>query len=146
MANLNVWANPWHAVDHQGRPCGVASMGVAGPVRLIGATKKLRKIADAPVDGLRTEIHDVTFDFSTDAVALSDDYDHYHRRLVREGAVFAADKETADTCGTTFVPYAQAIVAAHKGASERHKKNHGVELPPLPAPAPAATVTEEGHS
>lgn len=98
-------------------------------VRHIGATKRLTRVSDAPPDGIQDAIHDVTWTFSDDVVTLPDGYDGYHRKLIREGALIAADAQTARAAGVQFRPVDEVIAAEHEAQNSAWNEQHGVDLP-----------------
>jgi hypothetical protein len=102
QAYLLGWANPYHALDHFGRPAGAcpkertgSTLGHAG---YVGA----ECVASAPVPvepgSAGTPDQDTCWHFSKEPVKLPDT--GYYRLCLRQGAIFPADEKTAKTCTT----------------------------------------------
>lgn len=151
--DLKVWSNPWHAVDEKGRPCGAAQLKAStfdGRPTYIGATRSERIVEKRPKWDGRKDLVDVTFAFSKDAVTVADDYTGYYRKMVKHGALFAADEATAKACGVPFLAYDAAVSRARQHAAEHSRLVHGVCHPALadalpgaaPAPKPTTAASD----
>lgn len=135
---LSVHPNPYCALDADGDPCGVVPRADLRSI-LIGARLDLERSSD--------ERQKYLFDVET-LVELPDD--PAHRNALRSGDLLPADERTARLCGLTFLPLAQQLELAKKGAAARWLAETGV-LPPFaaapidppaaPAPAPSAPAS-----
>src|SRR5688572_8192428 len=101
---LNVLANPWIHLDHQGRPAGATPMDVGpGQKVFVGAEldTEQTQIVDRPGRGeLRSHVQDTVWKFS-DEPAVVPATPYYIRRL-RSGELLAADKQSARIAGVEF--------------------------------------------
>lgn len=146
-----VWANPWHAIDHLGRPCGAATMRAdkAGAPRHIGARRVLTPVLgengrpQKAYDGIRDTVNAVSWEFSADPVALPITSDGYHRKLIAQGAVLPADQDTANAAGVPFLPYDQAMTLAKSAANAGYRRLYGKDLPGFVAPPAKAKSDKE---
>lgn len=148
---LQVLPNPWSALDRYGIPCGVCPRDVdadaGGPGRFVGAkvckkhTEILQKLDKD--DTLRSAMQRTFFEYLGHPSLEPGLAEHlarcspvevpkteYYLERIREGALFAADKETAALAGVHFVPPAKALSARF--------------APPAApdAPEPSANATE----
>lgn len=134
---LYVWANPWHALDHLGRPAGhcprerkPSTIGHAGYVGCRCVASEPEKL---PVDSAATPDQDTCWQFSTDAQKVEDT--PYYRARVRFGELFAANELTAKMCGVKFVPLAKALDAAKAEAVAKWNRAFPDGHPWVSAPA-----------
>ena len=120
IKTLSVYANPYAALDHLGRPCGafphdVSIPGMAG--RYVGASMnavetqpEVKRIIGTAVEVLNHAQHDRTWDFSTELVKVANN--RHYVRGIKDGALFAADEQTASVAGVKLVPLETALAAA----------------------------------
>lgn len=165
---LKVHPNPFHALDHKGRPACAVRLDPdesGGDRRYIGAVRKSvlvtgKKYDDRndPQSGPDGE-YDVGFEFDLAAVDIPDT--HYHRARLRDGELIPADESTAVRGGVIKDPKdfkaAKDVLEAERARATEHlKKEHDAELadvcvatppaepetkasvPPPKAPRPAA--------
>jgi hypothetical protein len=141
---LNVVANPFCHLDHEGRPAGAAQREPnphvhSADIFYVGAVRKFRQIdAGKPALGI-APIEEYTFEFSPDAVPVANS--DYYRRLVKSRELLAADKESWVAAGAdpaTYVDPKTALAHAKAGAIAQHKAAHGEEPAGIPSEAPAA--------
>lgn len=133
---LNVYANPYASLDHEGRPSGTVLLdpvehhpygeptidGVTGdhrwePRRYVGAeldTDKTKIIRRATAHGLgqsaQSHLQDTVWKFSSEPQSLP--LTNYYLARLRDGEIFPADAETAAVIGRRFVPYEEALQSA----------------------------------
>lgn len=109
QATLMVWANPYHALDHLGRPAGHCPKertgSSVGPLGYVGC----ECVASAPIEvekgSAASPDQDTCWHFSKESVKVLDT--PYYRNAVRSGELFAADDVTAIKCtnGDVVVPF-----------------------------------------
>jgi len=135
---LRVWCNPWHSIDHEGRPAGAFPRHGVGNL-YVGA----RVLATTPAkleDGhFVSASQDTVFHYSREAVEIRDTGDGYYKRAVRDGALLAADEKTALLCGTRYAPLAVALEAERALAAAKWRACFAEELPdvdPFVEPVP----------
>ena len=158
---LVVWPNPFHALDHKGRPACAVRLDPdvsAGERRYIGAACKaelLRKFTDedhpgAAVADDHAGHYDVTFDFEFAPVEVPDT--GYHRDRIRDGELIPGNKSSArrSWAGGIKREFEEPIALLKRerdAASELWSQEHdGEEAPaakievaaPKPKPAPSA--------
>lgn len=149
-APLRVVANPFVALDHEGRPAAAVAFDTGdrhtGNARRLIAASFASELIEArdPVtvgsdasgnkvvsgDGRKSR-HDVWFSFSADAVIVPDS--RHHRRALDpacggQPALLAADEDTARRIGQKFVNPSDVIVETAKVRLAEFVKDNG-ELP-----------------
>lgn len=154
---LRVRANPFHTIDHLGRPAGLVPKevtgGPMGALSYVGARLAKTEPADIPgndppIKGEMRQLIEVrTWEFSPDAVEVI--ATPYYLRAVADGDLIADDEATARKAGIDFVPPADALAASRAKAIADWRASYGEDpafasdpawvLPVSPAPAaPAA--------
>ena len=163
LGHLTVCTNPFAAVDHEGRPSGVAPLDPEDPRFYNPRTKVLMapppasdlsllavgaRLKDKPEliraldpgeakHSLRKARYDLVWRFKYAPFQVPDT--RFYRGIVLEGGLLAADDETARKCGVRFgdVKELRALTRARKGATT------DVDWvdPPEPEPAPVAVVS-----
>ncbi len=126
FSTIRVHANPYAALDHDGRPSGAVMFD---PVdhhpyaqdtearRYVGAAIDLEKTVvfqKAAKDSAQSDMQETHWAFSAEAVELP--RTHYYLERIRAGELFAADAETAEHAGVKFVPLVDAVTAAKTAA------------------------------
>lgn len=124
MQKLRVYPNPWKATDRDGLPCAVVPTDPEGdggrPGQFVGArldrkrTEVLQKLDPkldlrSPMQRTRYQYQGIASDdpalgeklFATEPVELPPT--RYYKQRLREGALFAADKATAELARVRFV-------------------------------------------
>ncbi len=160
LTKLSVLANPWHAIDHKGRPCCAVRQELTSSVIpkvpvFIGA-KLNAPILDPDVQGNRESEHQGnrqavlyrTFTFSPGALTVP--ATKYYKRAIKDGALLAADLDTALECGISAKEYQEpeAIRASEKAkALANYKATYGKEPPESDPyqPQPVAVEKKEGE-
>ncbi len=151
---LRVVANPYHTLDNQGLPSGAARLdpeASAGQRLYIGAILSsadpiAKRSAQEMAAGLAPMVQANRWTFSAEPVEIDDT--PYHRSLLRQGAVLAADEGTHRRVGAAknrpFVSPEKAIAIARGNAVALWKSEHDGEAPAFLAeeetqttPAPA---------
>ena len=124
-----VIANPFHVLDHKGRPCCAVPKepGKVGEhAGYIGAkldrdlTKITREEERGEIRGTRQE---TVFSFSSDPVEVPTSL--YYRDALRSGSLIAADKATAQWAGVDYVEPEKALADAEKDAEAAFDQNYG---------------------
>jgi hypothetical protein len=144
--DLSVLPNPYHALDHEGRPAGpcprertpttVGHQGYVGAERHCTVPEKL-------VDGHQgTPAQDTCWQFSKEPTQVRDPHGYY-RQMLRDGALFPADAKTARMAGpdVKYAPYAELLADAKKLANGRWRAAFaedapGIDLDPFAKPTP----------
>lgn len=159
---LRVYPNPWKAIDRDGLPCAVVPMDPeadgGGPGQFVGArvdrkrTKVLQQLE--PHDNLRSARQKTTYEylgiasndpklaeklFATEPITLPKS--RYYRERIREGALFAADQETAQKARARFVPAKDLAARFASLAPPQAESAASNEPPSLPADG-TTTVTK----
>lgn len=136
---LSVYAVPYIALDHEGRPAGAfphepqflgglpADVAVrhVGAVRTVG--KELRK-----AQGNLTAHHEHLFDFGDAPEPVLVENTDYYRRAIKQRELIAADVESWIAAGCerqTFVDPRLALLWARDGAQAKHVAHYGEESP-----------------
>jgi hypothetical protein len=127
---LRVFANPYSALDHEGRPAGAYPYDPiehhGDDLMYVGATRHVKKIADAHPKGLHGVIHDRTWDYATEATTIPNTL-HY-RRGIQHGDLVPADLETHMEAGLpreTFRDPIEVLREKRAGALAHHEREHG---------------------
>lgn len=137
---LVVVANPFKALDHEGRPA--CAVNYPGSTAIVGGSfdqKAFEASQAASVSGEGKH----AFVFSDEPVSVLCDSIAtfaYFRNRVLEGALFAGNKATASKCGVEFVEPKAALADAKAKAAKEFEDATG-ELPAFaktPKAAPAA--------
>jgi hypothetical protein len=147
LKTLSVYANPYAAIDHCGRPAGhfshdVSIPGMAG--RYVGATMiatlvqpEVTRTIGKATEVLNHAVHDRTWEFSQDPVTVVNNQ-HYLQGL-KDGALFPADEKTAALLGKKLRPLAECLKEARAAAEQAFDSSYGVgsfaEINPEPAKA-----------
>lgn len=131
---LRVYANPWHALDSEGRPAGACACDpdYHTPARkFVGATLEAKETRKAvPAKGI-TARHDITYAFSTEAQEIP--LTVYYLEAVKRGELIAADEASAKACGfapDTFKDPAVCLAEERRAAARQFQINYG-EIPPF---------------
>ena len=120
MLTIRVLPNPRHALDHNGEPqCAVPMInhetGALLLHRYVGATYDRSKMGITQhQDGTeRAKRFAYTFDEKTPVtLPFEGQARAYYQRAVQDGALFAADAESAALCGVSFdVPKSDSVSA-----------------------------------
>ena len=101
---LLVWPNPFHALDHEGRPAGVLPYEPEGngvttfdDRRFVGAQLKAEVLQKFPRGDAREPVQKTWFEFSDEPVTVKNTA--YYAHAIARGEIFAADAESAMACG-----------------------------------------------
>ena len=157
MPTLNVVANPFQAVDHDGNPSGAVALDPdlnGGSRVFVGAAydpasiKTLRPHVEGSPQTSRVAARFV-FDTTPQAVPATP----YFVRRIAKGELFAADRATARECGISDAEFrepAELLAASRARAFDSFKAETGREprftredAPPAP-PAPPAGEADAG--
>lgn len=153
---ISVRTNPFHVLDHEGRPAGAVLKEIDGAyssLSYVGATMT-SKPADIPGNStprqgeLRQLVEDRTFEFETGDIRLAKSA--YYLRCVKDGALLAADEATAKAAGIPFVDPTVALSKARKAAIDSWVATYG-EMPSFavqsspPSPPSLLSNPEETH-
>lgn len=120
---LLVYPNPFHAIDHEGRPAGVLPLEPEGDGvttfddrRFVGATLKAEILQKFPRGDARQSVQRTTFDFSDEPVEVRNT--PYYRMAIARGEILAADKASALECGidSTYLEPAKVLLTARDEA------------------------------
>ena len=149
---IRVFANPYCALDHEGRPSGAVMFDPVDhhayassdqPRRYVGAmhcperTKVYQKAAEGSA---QSDLQDTVWNFSEDAVTLP--LSHYYLGHIRSGDLIAADAETAEHAGLAeFVDPKAALARAKVKALDLWKAERPHRALPewaIPRPEPKA--------
>lgn len=129
LRTLRVYPNPYHHLDHEGRPCGVLPWEPEGDGvttfdsrRFVGATLQAVITKKFPKGDARQTEQDTTFIFSDEAVQVNDT--PYYRRAIKSGEIFAADADTARRAAVPFMEPTLALTNAKAGALHHLKNIH----------------------
>lgn len=130
---LRVRANPFHTIDHLGRPAGLVPKevtgGPTGAMSYVGARLAKTEPADIPgneppIKGEQRQLVEVrTWEFSPDAVEVL--ITPYYLRAIADGDLLADDAFTASKAGIAFVPPADALAAARAKAVANWNATYG---------------------
>lgn len=136
---LLVWPNPFHAVDHEGRPAGVLPYEPVGDGvntfddrRFIGAMVKAEILQKFNAGDGRQTVQRTGFVYADEPVRVSDTA--YYRHAIARGEIFAADAASALLCGiggATFLEAAPLLERARAEAvaeweRQAHEEHDGV--------------------
>ena len=128
---LRVVANPFCApLDQKGRPCGFAQDDpehYKGMPRYVGAKLVRTLVAKRPAWGGQQSRFDTAVEYDLRPKDLLDT--HYHRGLIRRGALIAADADTAKWVRAEFSEPAQRLAAAKSERIESWTKINGKKPP-----------------
>jgi len=114
---ITVIANPWHALDAEGRPA--ASVQILGTDTVIGGTPNLEK---SRAEGLHL------YDFDAAPVVLKPETPReaaFYLRAIRDGALIAADPPTAARAGVAYRNPQKALEDAEARAVEAYVDQTG---------------------
>lgn len=140
-----VLPNPWHSIDHEGRPAGhcarervQASEGHQGHVccSIVASTP-----VPLPQGHRGTPEQDTCWHFSKEPQTFDDPSDYY-KNAIKNGEIFAADKRTAEYAGVKFEAFDKLLEASRLEAAAKWKAVTGELLPttdPFVKPVPFGT-------
>lgn len=137
---LSVYANPYCATDHKGRPAGAFPHKpnlVHGDshVMHVGATRTAEQVRDPVMIAgfvVQEAEHDRSFDFRPEVFEVEND-DHYHR-AIRSRELIAADKEAWLEAGCNpqlYVDPKTALANEKQGAMHAQIAAYGEVAPEL---------------
>ena len=171
LLTLSVIANPFAALDHEGRPAGVVLLdpvehhpygehttdAVTGqpryePRRYVGAeidAEATQVVRRAGAQGLGSsaqfDLQDTVWKFSAEPQTVPQT--HYYLDRLRDGELFAADPATARLAGKPFVEPKEALAGARAhalGLWFRARPHH--DVPEWATPADFADLHEDYSS
>ncbi len=155
LTKLRVYANPWRALDHLGRPqCVVPFDPTHRPDRgWVGAIldPELTRVTSVPSAGENRNPRQVTvFKFTSDAIELPLKntqgviHEHYIR-AIQDGDLIPADLPTARRCRVKFADPKAVLEATKRDAIAKFNREYGAgawealgerrDAPPPEAPA-----------
>lgn len=147
MRMLRVLANPYAAVDHEGRLCGacpthsIEGGHTPGRREFVGAAlnrEKTKVVSQGNPTSLAFHEQDTHWAHSPDVVEVPATPDHYYRQRLMHGDILPADKATAEYAGLKFEEPAVALAGLRKAAIDRWVAMYG-EKPAFAAhPCPMA--------
>ncbi len=127
---LLVWPNPFHALDHEGRPAGVLSYEPTGDGsrtfdarRFVGATLQA-KITQKAIEGTAQQsLQRTWFEYLEEPTEVT--ATPYYKHAIARGEIFAANKETARLSGISlgFVEPGELLERARKEAIDAYERN-----------------------
>lgn len=127
---LLVWPNPFHALDHEGRPAGVLSYEPTGngsttfdSRRFIGADLKATILEKAIVGTAQQSMQRTWFEYLSEPVTVPES--PYYKHAIARGEIFAADEETARRAGITlgFVEPGELLERAKAEVIDAYERN-----------------------
>ncbi len=129
---LSVVANPWHHLDHIGRPVGIVPWHPDhNPGRgWVGAhlcPEQTRITVARDKGDIRSPVQITVFNHSPKPVAvpaLGPQGEHY-KRAIRDGALIAADKLTAALAGVKYRDPAEVLAEAEEKAVAKFDEMYG---------------------
>lgn len=130
LALLLVWPNPFHTLDHEGRPNSVLPIEPTGdgrttfdPRAFVGARLNAN-ITQRALEGTAQQNMQRTW-FEYEDVPTKVPNTAYYRHAIARGEIFAADEETAAKAGIvdTFVEADELLEAAKKEAIDAYERN-----------------------
>lgn len=153
---ISVRVNPYHTIDHEGRPAGAVLREVEGTyssLSYVGAVMD-SKVADIPGNAAprpgeqRQLVEDRTYQFQAGDIRLPKS--QYYLRAVADGSLLAADEATARAAGIPFVPPAEALAKARAKAIADWTATYGEppafalqDSPVLPASPSSSTPSAQ---
>lgn len=146
---IRVVSNPYSALDHKGRPCGIFPVEPEGgsAVEYIGARidRELTTVRVADKGDLRGSRMDTVFAFRPEPVEVR--ASEYYRDGLKSGAILPADQASAEFAGLKFTPVETAREATKKLAIANFDALYGAgaheTLTGAAAPAPEAKKTRK---
>lgn len=114
---ITVIANPWHALDNEGRPA--ASIPFLGTDSVIGGTLNIERSKRARAS---------VFDFREEAVTLRPSSPRelaFYLRQIQDGALLAADEPTANRAAVAFREPLGALADARARALAAYEEQAG---------------------
>lgn len=142
---LKLLPNPWHSIDHNGRPTPCPKERVrttVGHQGYIGAVCVATVPAKLPDGHQGTPEQDTRWQFSREPKAF-DDPNHYYFAALRNGEAFPADAATAKYAGIKYAPYDDLLAASREEAAKKWMNATGEKLPdtdPFAPPFPPEAV------
>lgn len=139
---LLVWPNPFHALDHEGRPAGVLPYEPEGngtttfdDRRFVGAQLKSEITQRFPRGDARQSIQRTWFEFTDVAIRVKNTA--YYSQAIARGEIFAADEESAKLCGIdkSFLEPGSLLERAREEAAgfwkQQAHEHHDEDVPEL---------------
>lgn len=121
---LLVWPNPFHALDHEGRPHAILPFEAEGDGvstfddrRFVGATLTAEIVGPLPTahpDETAVVTQRTTFVFGDEPTTVRNTA--YYTGSLRRGELLAADEASANEAGLPFVEPGKALESAREGA------------------------------
>lgn len=125
---LTVYANPYAALDHLGRPAGaVARDRIHDRPGYVGAAVVATDVEALPKGHAGTPSQDTRFEFEAGPIVLPNA--DYYRRAVRRGELFAGDEATAQACGVPLTQPAFSLTQARDEAAAKWRAATGEDAP-----------------
>lgn len=138
MRTMLVWPNPFHAVDHTGRPACVLSYEPEGngvdtfdDRRFVGASLKATILQKFAPGDARQTVQRTTFEYADEPTKVP--ATAYYKHAIARGEIFAADAESAKLCGidSTFLEAGPLLERAREEAigewmRQGHEEHDGV--------------------
>jgi len=149
-----VLPNPYHTLDHDGRPAGVCpkerTPTTVGHQGRVGAELHATRPEKLPDGHQGTPAQETRWQFSKEPLQVKDQHGYY-RQALRDGALFAADQHTHKMVfgagDQTYRSYADALASAKARANADWRAAHNEDSPyidvdpfadPFASPAPQA--------
>lgn len=127
---VRVIANPYHQLDHKGRPCGVVPVEptqFGGSLGYVGAKidRKRTAILREPKPGdIRGGRQDTVFEFSDEPVTVTKSA--YYADALKSGALLPADAKCATWAGLKrFIEPKEALKQAKRYAEAQFEREYG---------------------
>jgi len=146
-AMLMVLPNPWHTVDHFGRPAGAfpreRHANTLGHQGYVGAVAVTTTPEPRAAGDLRSPEQDTCWQFSKEPVSVPDN--KYYRDALRSGELLPGDLKSARAAGLEHREYASLIAAAKIAAEAKWRAAFGESLPavdPFAKPTPGVLPPE----
>lgn len=137
-----VLPNPWHSIDHEGRPAGHCPRERTNPTpghQGHVCCSMVAQLGPALPDGHQgTRDQDTCWHFSKEPQSFDDPNDFYKNAL-RNGEIFPADERTAKYAGVEFKPFDKLLEESRAEANKKWKGVTGENLPdtdPFAKPVP----------
>jgi hypothetical protein len=146
---LRVYADPYGALDHEGRPAHVCpkELPTSAHDRWVGAhlhaDTKLKQVDAHVLESVRAGLHehpqDTLYDFDEAPVELP--VTPYYLQRIKHGEIVAADAATAREAGVKFED-PQLVIARSRMKAIRHwRREHGA-IPPFATEADARLLAQ----
>lgn len=137
LFEVTVLPNPWHSVDHYGRPAGhcarprlVTTVGHQG---YIGCDIVASEPEKLPEGHQGTPYQDTCWAFKKEPEKYVDGPENYYyfKKAIANGEIIAADEKTAVYAGVKFVAYEEVIKQSFAEAAAKWKAATGLALEAL---------------